>query len=282
MSKKNLVQTTTNEKGREIVMVRVDKTLKELMNCCKSPRLTWSRFDVKFWHIKYESAIQEMGKCFKLNSLGNFITFFKQGDIPRESKGEKGQRIKINRDNRLLEGTSMYDTGLDYESYQAVSDKFWQRMQEARICKDDFIFTRTGASLGQSVVITDEPERIYLINGALDIIRFDGLNPYFAVVFLMSNYGKLQTERIENGVGQPNLSEDELYQILIPEISNKIQKNIESEYKKMSEYHDKAMDAKKNNHEAEYKKNIETAEKMLKDLIAKTEAVIRGERKDVI
>ena len=42
------------------------------------------------------------------------------------------------------------------------------------------------------------------------------------------------------------------------------------------------MDAKKNNQEAEYKKNIEIAEKMLKDLIAKTEAVIRGERKDVI
>ena len=50
----------------------------------------------------------------------------------------------------------------------------------------------------------------------------------------------------------------------------------------MSKYHDRAMEAKKKGNDAEYKKNIEIAEKMLKDLIAKTEAVVRGERKDVI
>lgn len=42
------------------------------------------------------------------------------------------------------------------------------------------------------------------------------------------------------------------------------------------------MEGKKKGDEAAYRKNIETAEKMLKDLIARTETVIRGERKDVI
>lgn len=42
------------------------------------------------------------------------------------------------------------------------------------------------------------------------------------------------------------------------------------------------MEGKKKSNEAAYRKNIETAEKMLKDLIARTETVIRGERKDVI
>ena len=41
-------------------------------------------------------------------------------------------------------------------------------------------------------------------------------------------------------------------------------------------------EAKKKGDDAEYKKSIEIAEEMLKDLIIKTEAVIRGERKDVI
>lgn len=50
----------------------------------------------------------------------------------------------------------------------------------------------------------------------------------------------------------------------------------------MSAYHDKAMEGKKKSDEDAYKKNIETAEKMLKDLIARTEAVIRGDKKDVI
>ena len=85
-----------------------------------------------------------------------------------------------------------------------------------------------------------------------------------------------------NGVGTLNISFDEIRGIKIPILPDKIQKNIGSEYKKMSAYHDKAMDAKKKGDETGYNKNIETAEKMLKDLIAKTEAVIRGERKDVI
>ena len=42
------------------------------------------------------------------------------------------------------------------------------------------------------------------------------------------------------------------------------------------------MEGKEKSDEGAYKNNIETAEKMLKDLIARTEAVIRGERKDVI
>ena len=97
-----------------------------------------------------------------------------------------------------------------------------------------------------------------------------------------SNVPLGQTEKIENGVGQPNLSEDELYQILVPRIPDKIQDNIESYYKKMSEYHDNAMEAKLNNNEAGYKKNIEMAESMLNELITLTEAVIKGERKDII
>ena len=42
------------------------------------------------------------------------------------------------------------------------------------------------------------------------------------------------------------------------------------------------MEAKSKGNEADYKENIEIAELMLKDLITKTEAVIRGEREDVV
>jgi hypothetical protein len=50
----------------------------------------------------------------------------------------------------------------------------------------------------------------------------------------------------------------------------------------MAVYHNKAMEAKAKGNKAGYGKNIEIAENMLRELIAKTEAVIRGERKDVI
>ena len=93
----------------------------------------------------------------------------------------------------------------------------------------------------------------------------------------------MQIKRRQRGVsGLIKINFDDIKAIKIPILSDIVQNNIELEYKKMSEYHDKAMEAKKNNNELEYKNNIEIAEKMLKDLISKTEAVIRGERKDVI
>jgi SAM-dependent methyltransferase len=281
--KKDLVRVIRDIHDNEIAMVRVDKTLNDLMLSCESKRLRWSRWDVKFYDEKYLKILEEISQKFPLVSFGKDISFFKQGDIPRVAKGEKGKGIKVNPDNCLLEGTSMHDTGLDYSQFQPVSDKFWQRMQGAKIHENDFIFTRTGASLGQSVVIPREPEKTFLINGALDIIRFGRLNPYYACVFMMSTkYGRSQCDRIENGVGQPNLNEDELCLFMIPDIPEAIQRNIEVEYRKTSALHYSAMEAKANGDEKGYKKHIEAAKKSLKELVTRTEAIIRGEREDVI
>jgi len=87
---------------------------------------------------------------------------------------------------------------------------------------------------------------------------------------------------LKNGTGIEHLNSDEFQLIQIPNIPLEVQSHIEPEYKKMSVYHGKAMQSKAKNDEANYRKNIEIAEKMLKTLIAKTEAVIRGEREDVL
>jgi len=114
------------------------------------------------------------------------------------------------------------------------------------------------------------------------LLRFKNINPFFVAIYLNTTVGWEQIERIISGVGTPNINLEEIRSIKIPILPEEVQKNIESEYKKMSVYHDKAMEAKAKNDEANHKKNIEIAEKMLKDLISKTEAVIRGERKDVL
>ena len=101
-------------------------------------------------------------------------------------------------------------------------------------------------------------------------------------MFWKGIFGWSQIQKIISGVGTVNINFDEIRSIKIPVLPDLVQSHIESEYKKMSFYHDKAMEAKAKGDEAEYKENIEIAELMLKDLIAKTEAVIRGEREDVI
>ena len=88
--------------------------------------------------------------------------------------------------------------------------------------------------------------------------------------------------RLKAGVGALVLDEGDIKSILIPEFPQTLKKHIDNEYKKVALYHDKAMEAKAKGNESLYKKNIETAEAMLKELIAKTEAVIRGEQEDVV
>ena len=100
--------------------------------------------------------------------------------------------------------------------------------------------------------------------------------------FFKCKYGQSQFNRYKTGVAFNSLSNDEIRYLLVPRFSTKIGNQIEIAYKKMYQYHDKAMEARANGNEAGYKKNIEIAEVMVKELIAKTEAVIRGEREDVI
>jgi len=269
MSKKNLVQTTTDEKGREIVMVRVDKTLKEMME--EKPE---SRWDPKYWHPKYDEVISG-------EPIDNFI--------PHGSEGiTYGAIITGKKNKHMPDGVPVIGaeqiklTGLNLlDCERTKKDSSWDP-ERSRVYTNDLVFVRSGVgSLGKSTLYLG---KAYINVGCfVDRIKLKGLSPFYVDVYLKSQQGKLQIERLNAGVtGTTNISFDQIKSIKIPVLPKKIQKNIESKYKEMSKYHDKAMETKKKGDDAEYKKNIETAEKMLKDLIAKTEAVIRGERKDVI
>ena len=269
MSNKNLVQITTDEKGQEIVMVRVDKTLKEMME--EKPA---SRWDPNYWHPKYDEVL-------KGEPLDNFIPNGPEGiTYGAIITGKKNRHVS---DGMPVIGAKQVKlTGIDLlDSERTKEDSPWDP-KRSRIYAGDLVFVRSGVgSLGKSALYLGEK---YINVGCfVDRIKLKDLSPFYVDVYLKTKQGQLQVERLNAGVtGTTNISFDQIKSIKIPILGEVIQKNIESEYKKMSEYHDKAMKAKKNSNEAEYKKNIEIAEKMLKDLIAKTEAVIRGERDDVI
>ena len=272
MSNKNLVQTTTDEKGREIVMVRVDKTLKEMMECKPN-----SRWDVSFWRPEYEEIIYQMGKENILNYFDNFIQEIGLGDVTRKNRGEKF----IDKGVRFIEVEHIKNTGIYFYDTRFVMEKQYNRLKRVELIGDSILLVRSGATIGKVAIVTKIYDRA-IVNGHINRIIVKNISPYYMTAFLKTKFGQLQLKMMQRGVAQPELNYDEIGFIQVPILSTSIQKNIESEYKKMSNYHDKAMEAKKNNDEAGYKKNIETAEKILKDLIAKTEAVIRGERKDVI
>jgi len=113
-------------------------------------------------------------------------------------------------------------------------------------------------------------------------LRFDGINPFYVAVFLKSKYGHDQIWLRSKGVGAPKIPFDEIKAIKIAEIPVAVQDKIEKVYLKMHSFHEKAMASKSGKDEIGHRKYIQNAEDILNDLVSKTEAVIRGEREDVI
>lgn len=276
MGNQKIAQTTKDQTGRNTIMVRTDKTIRDLMNAEPS-----SRWDVEYWDPKYEKHLIEIGKKYKIDKLGNFLTRCNQGDGLRSKKGDRYVQKGI----PMVSVVDINFTGINYSALKQIIESHYQRIASAKPNYGDILIVRSGAgSIGKSAIFLGNPKGEKIgITGHINTLGFKKVNPFFIEVFLKTDFGQSQIERYENGVsGQTEFTQDSIAEIKIPIIPDLVQENIESEYKKMSSYHDKAMDAKKIDDEAGYKKNIEIAGKMLKDLITKTEAVIRGEQKDVI
>lgn len=256
--------------GKEAYMVRGDKLIKEIME--EKPSGRW---DVYHWHPNFDLPSDLK---YEIKYLGNFITEIRQGDTARKHLGEKYLSAGI----PFLSAASIEFTGIDLSQVKHISEKQNQRLRRTQIKTGDIIFGMIGvAGVGRVGYLHQKVDEAN-INCTVDLIRVKNISPIYVVIYLKCKFGKGQVERIKSGVGPPAMNNDEIKSIKIPVVPIKTQHQIETEYLKMSKFHDKAMEAKKRGDEKEYKGNLETAEKMLKDLIARTEAVIRGERKDVI
>jgi restriction endonuclease S subunit len=273
MSNKNLVQITTDENGREVVVARVDKTLKEIM--------AEKHWDPKYYHPNTEKILNDLAsEKYPLKSLSDFI-----GNGPEYiTYGQVGKRTIVdNSPVRYITTRNIAETGLDLSSVEKYTpENGWNDPERSRPKRFDIFFIGNGVGCAGRVIWLDEKPPRANIEQNIVILRPQNINSAYVVVYLKSIFGATQIFRVKDRVGAAYINFDEIKAIKIPVIPDNIQENIELEYKKMSKYHNRAMDAKKNSKEAEYKENIEIAGKMLKDLIAKTEAVIRGERKNVI
>ena len=268
---KDLVKVINGPDGKEVAMVRVDKTLKEMME--ESPSSRWSP---AYWHPKYERLFYDL----VTEKLGKFIVDIQGGgggshfsDFLGDQWDPKGKFAKY------LHVGSIMETGIDWPAAKYINKQTYERLETKQLHINDILLSNKG-TVGKSVVIVNDYGRIVV--GDTRVIRVNNISPYFVCVYFKSNFGQLLNERYKSGVASEGTTVDQLNNFEIPLIDETIQKNIESEYKRMSEYHDRAMEAKAKGDEVSYKKNIEIAENMLKDLISRTEAVIRGEREDVV
>lgn len=255
----------------DFVMVRVDKTDRDLLN--EKPA---GRFDPQYWEVDFQNLLIMLSKNYATKLLGDIIDFITYGQVGSRMYSEKGTV-------RYIQTINLTSTGIDYSIKEAFIDEGSHNDPErSRLKYKDILLGNAGmGGLGKCVIFLSRTDKVN-ISQDIDILRVININPFYVTVFLKSKFGNSQVWVRSKGVGAPKLPFDEIKAIRIPIVPDTVQSHIESEYKKMAAYHDKAMDAKAKGNEALYKKNIEIAEAMLKELIAKTEAVIRGEREDVI
>lgn len=280
MTKNNKKTKTIPFKGgKEAVMLRIDKTLKKMMR--DKP---FSRFDVEYWHSKFTEIISDLkNSAYETKTLGAYFTdndWLIPSDHVRASRGEQeGPNFPV----EYYSPAGFFPTGYNIYNIPKCSKNAYQRMQRSRVKRDDILLGGFGMGpTGKSVFILHEPNEKSIVGNIFILRTKDKIDPTYLTVFLKSAFGQAQLTRYKAGVAFYSISSDEISSVLVPNLPPSIQSNIRKEYEEMYQLHDKAMEARKRGDGQSYKENLETAERMLKDLIAKTEAVIRGERNDVV
>lgn len=274
---KTKTQIVDEETG---LMIRVDKTLKEMIE--EKPS---SRWDVNYWHTDIDNIIsfflQKYGPK-KVKRISDYMAGVYQGDTYRTKKGD---RYLSSGGNIIINVVNLLNTGIDWPTCKRITDSHYNRVKRAEPRRGNLLFIRLGAgSIGRTLVFTGIPgENKIGITGHINNVILKNVNPCYVDIYLKTYFGQRQIKRFESGTSnQTEFRQEDFSSIFIPEIEKKIQNNIEIEYLKISTYHNKAMEEKKKGNEKKYKVNLEIAEKLLSDLIKKTEQVIRGEKKGVI
>lgn len=278
MDKRDLVQITKDQTGKEVLMVRTDKTMKTMLE--EKP---FSRLDVNYWHPKWDKIIQEL-KSSNIDKKYLFEFFKDDGwlistDHVRASKGEvEAPHLPI----EYYSPAGLLFTGYKTSSIPKCSENAFKRMQRARPIKYDVLLGGFGMGpTGKSLVMSHNPSDKAIV-GNIFILRVkDGYNPYVLDVFFKSRFGQAQFNKYKTGVAFNSLSNEEVKYIIVPEFIKNVIDSFHNRYQEIANVHDKAMFEDNNGNKKGYQDNIELAEKMLKELIKKMEGIIEGKREDV-
>lgn len=126
----------------------------------------------------------------------------------------------------LLSATSPRENYFNMSRNARISEKAHLANPRTALKKNDVILSTVG-TIGNCAVVN---ENILPANSDrhVGIIRvYSDYSPYVISTYLLSKYGRMQTERETTGNVQPNLFLNKIREIVIPEYGEKLQKVIE-------------------------------------------------------
>ena len=180
-------------------------------------RLCSQRWDPQFWDPRWAAPLRDL-EGRPTRPLGDYIRSITYGPIvtgtfPDAFPGSVP----------VVSQGQFEESGINLHGCARVAKGCIFDPERSRARPRDLLMPRSGAgSLGRNRLAVYEGEETVNVGCFVNVIRLEGLNPWFAWFFLKTRFGWGQVRRVINGVGMPNISFDEIRALEIPVVADKV------------------------------------------------------------
>ena len=194
------------------------------------------------------------------------------GDHVRPSRGElKGPGLPY----EYYQTREFLSTGYNYAAIERCDERAYRRLRRTAVQQHDILVSCAGmggAGRGRACLITHAPG--LSCTGDVLILRVQQPNPIFLYLFLISQAGRAQLLRLQNGVGTANLSVDELLQVEVPLLADAAQHDLAACYAPIAAAHAASMSAALSGDQLAYLRERARAEALLAQLVQEVDELL--------
>ena len=190
-----------------------------------APARVGRRWDPQYWQGR--RALERLACRVELVPLGDYIRHLTYGPIVTGSRP-----VHVDSGVPVIRQGDIVETGLEEEHLLRVEPRGGHDPPRSRVREGDLLLPRSGVgALGRNrlaVYLGCKPANVGCF---VDLIRLEGLNPFYAWFFLKTRHGREQIAACANGVGTPNISFGEIRALQIVVLPRAEQQALERRYR---------------------------------------------------
>ena len=223
-----LQKTKTNDLKYSVEICDLDKTGKINNTIKVRGEDLLNRMDYYYYYNLNNCSLTKLidnGPVFI--PLRNFVIYCKTG---KTLYGEE-REFSI-RGLRFLHATNITEIGINYKKDEKFIDPISKmNFSNAYAKVGDILFVRVGVGCAGRVAIVDSKEDEGVASDYIHILRVNGLDPHFLVVYLKTRFGKGSINLLKHGVGTVSVNKTDLLSLQIPIVTKDLQVEIRGKYK---------------------------------------------------